>query len=200
MAYIDLPTLKTYMQGAVSVGATDDTILSACIARAQAIIEAPPPLGTGRLFEAGVDATRYFDAERDTLGYDLVFPALDLCAVTSVTVNGDALDSDDYTTIPRNTTPYHGIHLKRNSGASWAWEDDPDDAIAVTGKWAYAASAPNYIAQLTCRLAAYLYRQRMFSEETERPIIAGDVTILPSALPDDIRTAIAALAQTGGRG
>jgi len=200
MAYIDLDTLKAYMQGsAIAVGSDHDDLLEECIARAQAIIEAQPPLGTGRAWEAPADTTRYFDAERDVYGRDLLFLDMDLCAITSVTVNGDALSSADYVPIPRNTTPYHGIRIKRNADDDWSWDDDPEDAIAVTGRWAYATTAPAEIVQLACRLAAYLYRQRTFSSETERPIITAGATILPSALPSDVRDAIAALAQYGGR-
>jgi hypothetical protein len=200
MAYATLSQLKNYLRGAGDdVPDTHDDILNSSLSRSQDIIERNPPLGTGRVFEASSDTTRYFDAEYDTHGLDLLFPQYDLATVTTVTVNGDTLSSSDYITIPRNRTPYYGIRIKRNSGEDWSWEDDPEDAIAVTGKWAYSTSAPDAVVHLTLRLAAYLYRQREFSQETDRPIIADGVTILPSQLPNDIRAMIKSLATTRGR-
>jgi len=176
--YTDTTTLKRYL--GIS-GTADDTLLTELITRAQAIIDR----WTGRTFEAATDTTRRFDAT-DPSGGALFFGA-DLCAITSI-VNGDGttLALTDYVTLPRNTTPYYGIALKRLGGVLWTYTTDPENAIAVTGKWAYSTTAPADIAGACVRLAAYMYRQKDNAGELDRAIVAGNATILPGQIPNDV--------------
>ena len=195
MAYASLSDLKTYIATSnQSVGDNDNTILSVCLTRAQAWIDGY----TGTTFEASADTTRYFDAVMDTIERELHLDQY-LCSVTTVTINGTA--TTDYITVPRNSTPYYTLKLTSSSSDSWLdYGDEPEDAIAVTGKWAYSTSAPDDIVQTTLRLAAYFYRQRHYGSETDRPIITGGTTILPSVFPSDVMKVLDYYAFRSGRG
>lgn len=185
MAYADLTALKAYLKIPTST-TTDDTLITSCIARAQSIIERV----TSKVYEASQDSTRRFDAVRDVDGRMLLFDNQWIAAITSVT-NGDGvlIPSTAYVTEPRNAGPWYGITLKTSgSDATWTFTDDPEDAIVIVGKWAYATAAPDYIVQATIRLAAYLYRQKdNATGDADRPLLTGDgVTIMPQALPADV--------------
>lgn len=195
MAYTTLAAVKAELK--IGADTTDDTLLNGYITTAQRVIEAPPPLGTGRVFEAENDATRYVDApwggsaDPDGPAYVLsLIDVGDLCAITTI-VNGDGttLAPTDYVTEPRYKTPYHAIRLRRGGDHTWTYEDSPEGAIAITGKWAYAVSAPADIARCATRIAVWLYRARAnagFDEaiQTEQGII------LPARMPADIRNII----------
>lgn len=177
--YADLLTLKTYLAITTT---TDDTLLTTCLANAQAMIEAR----TGRVFEASADSTKKFDAITDTDMGMLVLGA-DLCQITQV-VNGDGsiVPSSSYLTEPPRSTPYWAIRLKRSS-SPWCFVTDPEDAIQITGRWAYSVTVPADIAQATVRLAAFLYRQKDTAVDGDRPLLTGDGNVLmPSRLPNDV--------------
>lgn len=183
MAYATAAQLKTYL-GITSSG--DDSLLSDLIDRAQAIIEQY----TRRTFEAAADSTRYFDAAEDVDGATLLLDE-DLCAITSI-INGDgvAVASGEYVTEPRNETPYYAIRLLSSSNKAWEYTDDgdPENAISITGRWAYSTTPPNDIVHATIRLAAFLYRQKESNADIDRPITTADGgMILPSAIPADVR-------------
>ena len=180
MTYISLADLKLYL-GITTTN--EDDLLNDCISAAQKTIETK----CGRVFEAAANTTRNFDAVRDVEGYLLHLDA-DLCAINSIT-NGDGLvvSSSNYVTEPRNITPYYAIRLKANSSVAWTYSSSPEDAIAVSGKWAYSVTAPDDIAQACKRLAAWLYRQKDSSQDADRAIMsASGAVIMPSALPKDV--------------
>jgi hypothetical protein len=182
MAYCAVSDLKTYL-GIPTATTTDDALLTALIASAQRAID----LHTHRTFEAAQDSTKYFDADEDVYGLRLDWTpyGLDLCAITSV-VNGDGttVASGQYVTEPRHQTPYYGIQLKVSSGLFWEYSagDDPENAIAVTGKWAYSTTAPAEIVHVCKEMAALFYKQRDGNADINRAIIAGNATILPAGL------------------
>lgn len=182
MAYATTPQLKAYLKLAVT---TDDALLADFLTRAQSIVERV----TNKVYEAATDTTRRFDAIRDVDDRLLFFDNQWIASITSVT-NGDGIlvAASDYVTEPRNSAPYYGIRLKDDANVVWTFSSSPQDAIAVVGKWAYAASAPDYIVQATIRLAAYLYRQKdNATGDADRPLLTGDgVTIMPQALPADV--------------
>lgn len=178
--YATVEQLKHYL--GITTG-TDDALLSSMLARAQAMIDTH----TRRTFEYGTAAARTFDAEEDVSG-SLLFFDVDCCAVTTV-VNGDGVTvtSLQYVTEPRRVGPYFAIRLLTSSGLAWTWTTDHENAITVTGKWAYSATAPEDIAHCTVRLAAWLYRQKDTAADLDRPILAGDGNvIMPLALPKDV--------------
>lgn len=188
MSYATLAQLKEYL-GIPTATTSDDALLTRLLSSAQAIIDAH----TQRTFEAAADATKTFDADIDVSGLMLFLQAEDLCAVTSV-VNGDGatVTSDQYVTEPRTTTPYYALKLKSSSGLSWTYEDDPENAITVTGKWAYSATAPADIVHAAIRVAAWLYRQKDSTADLDRHIISSDgIPLAPSRLPNDITALLA---------
>lgn len=153
MAYTTLPAVKARM-GITS--ATDDAWLEDLIAQAQKLVE----MELGRVFEASANTTRYFDAECDVDGATLYLDK-DLCSINSIT-NGDGttVTAGQYVTEPRNETPYYAIRLKSSAAIAWTYSTDPENAIAISGKWAWSAAAPRDIVQATEMLVAYLYQQR----------------------------------------
>lgn len=184
MAYTTTVLLKTYL------GATtdnDDTLLGALIDRAQSIIDRY----CVRTFEASANTERTFDAIKDVSGAMLWIDE-DLCSINSIT-NGDGttVTSSQYTTQPRNETPYYAIKLLASASVAWTYTTDPEDAITISGKWAYSESAPADVVQATLRLAAYLYRQRDNAADLDRAVIAGNATILPTSLPSDLKMILA---------
>lgn len=177
--YTDLNALKSYLGISTS---SDDALLTDCIENAQQMIETR----TQRVFEASTDTTKKFDAISDVDDASLLLNA-DLCQITSV-VNGDGsvIPSSNYLTDPPRHTPFWAIRLKRSS-SPWVYTTDPEDAIQVTGRWAYSVTAPADIVQATLRLAAFLYRQKDTAVDGDRPILTGDGNVLmPSRLPNDV--------------
>jgi hypothetical protein len=178
--YTTLAALKTYL--AITT-AGDDALLTDLIGRAGAIIDAY----CGRTFEAAVDSTRTFDALRDVSSDGrTLYISPDLAQVTSVTNAGATVSPTLYIAEPR-TPPYYGLRLKRSSGRSWTWTTDAEDAISITGRWAYSVSAPPDVQQACIRVASYLYRQRDTAGEIDRPLVTPDGhTLLPGRLPEDV--------------
>jgi len=187
MSYCTLDDLKTYL--GITSRDTDDALLYSIITRAQQYIDTH----CKRKFEASADTTKYLDAVEDVDGYVLYLGAAgDLCAITSVT-NGDdtVLAATDYVTQPRSYTPYHALRLLASSGYTWTYDDDHENAITIVGKWAYSTSAPNDIVQACVRLAAWFYHQKDNSADLDRPVIAGNSTILPARMPTDVMELLA---------
>jgi hypothetical protein len=185
MAYATLAELRQY----AGISGTDhDALLTSLIARAQAKIDEH----CGFSFEASSDTARTFDAARypdgDTYGLALYFDTW--CASITSIVNGDGttITSSYYVTQPRNSGPYYAIKLKDSSGYVWEADsnDDTEDAITVTGRWAYTTTAPAQITHACLRLALWYYRQRDNSTDLDRPLLAEGVTLLPSAIPGDV--------------
>lgn len=180
------PTLADYRAWA-GLGATetqDDALLSGLLTRAQAIIEGPPPLGTGRTFIAA-SATRLVDCPLDGSRVLYLWDAGDLLSVTSIT-NGDgtAVAAGTYVTLPRRERPIYGLELKRGSGVAWTYSDSPEQAISITGLWGYSADVPADIAQAFYRLVDWLYRSK--DGEGDRATQTDAGIILPSRLPKDV--------------
>ena len=144
-----------------------------------------------RTFE-GTDSTKYIDALGDhirgkTLYLDDIADG-ELASITSI-VNGDGVTvaSTEYVTTPRNETPYRAIKLLTSSGKLWTWATDYEGAIAITGIWAYSATAPAAIQRACIRLASYYYKQKdaQVFDVTATPEL-GQITI-PQSLPADVR-------------
>lgn len=180
MSYATVDELREYL-GLTET--THDALLDRLLSTAQAHINTQ----TRRVFEASADTTRYLDADAIN-GRDLWLGG-DLCAITTVT-NGDGvvIAGTYYTTRPRNSAPYY--LLRMDADAPYLW-DGTTGEIAIAGKWAYSTTAPEDIKQAVVRLAGWMYRQRDNAGEGDRPIIAGNATILPTRLPADIEALVA---------
>jgi len=182
MAYCGVDELKEYLG---VTGTADDAMLLTLLAAAQRTIDSY----CARTFEATADTVRTFDSQRDVDGYTLTVDS-DLCAITSI-VNGDGttISNSHYVTEPRNETPYYAIRLKASAGEVWTSTaaGDSENAISITGKWAYSTSAPSDIAHVCKRLAAYIYRQKDNAGDLDRAVMTGDGNVLlPSRLPNDV--------------
>ena len=126
-----------------------DTLLKAAQARVDQICQ--------RTFEASTDTIRFYDAYEVVAGHTLFFD-MDLAAITKLENNGGEVPSADYTLLPRNAPkPYYGLKLKRGRFEPGS---TPEDAIKITGKWAYSTSPPADIVHATKRLAAFYFREK----------------------------------------
>jgi hypothetical protein len=187
MAYPTLTEVKEQL--GIDSSVKDDTFLERLMTAAIAYIEGPN--GADRRFNVTADTTRSFDANRNvsadrrTLTLDD-----DLCQITSIT-NGDGatVSASNYSTRPRNNPPYYALTIKYNSTSSfWTWQDTPEDAITIVGRWGYSITPPADIAEAFKGLVAYRYRRRGNSNEMDRPLMAeGGVLIMPSQVPRDIQ-------------
>lgn len=181
--YSTLEDLKGYI-GGDDWNEDDDTLLEMLGEHAQAIINQQ----TNKVFEADEDTTRYFDAVADICGLTLTFDQL-IASITSV-VNGDGetIAAGSYVKEPRNTESCFAITLKGSSGIVWTYTDDPENAIAVTGKWAYSATAPHDIRHAHLRYSAWLYKQLdNYNPDTDRAAVSPDgVLRLPTSIPRDV--------------
>ena len=194
MAYATLLQLRAVLASSGNdLATTDDALLSMYLEDAQQVIDDY----CNRTFEAASPATRTFDAVQDVMaindeggtGRTLWLRGYDLAEAPSAVVNGDGLtvSASEYVLEPRNTTPIHALTLKSGSSVAWTYTTSPENAIAVTGYWAYSRQADALIRGATLALAAWMYRQRNSSGDTDRPLLTGDgVTILPSALPKNV--------------
>jgi hypothetical protein len=132
-SYCLLADLKTYLNVTAS---TDDTLMQLLLDAATARIDSR----TGRTFQAAGDSVRYFDPSLDIMRGELWLDE-DLSYMTSV-VNGDGttITSQLYTQ-PRNVTPYYALGFKTSATDTWEYTTDSQNAISITGRWAYMERA-----------------------------------------------------------
>lgn len=199
--YISLADFKRDL-GIPSDNTTKDEQLTDFIERAQAVIENH----CRRKFEASTNTTRYLHAVDDVHGLELWLDK-DLASINSIT-NGDGttITSGQYTVIPVNAVadgkPIETIRLKQSAGVSWTFDDDPEGAIAISGKWAYSASPPSDVIQATFRLAGYFFQQKDNASDIDRPMYisaGGNTTVLPPRLPDDLKKLLVPYVRSGIR-
>jgi len=191
MAYCTASALRAYLSD--DMGLEHDDLLTDLIERAQQVIDTQ----TGRTFEADADTTRYVDyahVDGSTLYLDA-----DLCSITSVVNNADGgaaaetLEVDkDYIPLPRHETPYYAIKLLASSGRAWKYTNDPENAVSITGRWAYSTTAPADVVQACIVLAGWMYRRRdAIGTDTDRPLATGDgVVILDASVPSLVKDVI----------
>lgn len=175
MAYATLTQLKQYLDVDETL-VDEDTLMEACITRAQAHIEAV----TRRVFES-TSETRVYNALEDT-DDELIRLYLDedLISLTTAT-NGDGEDvTADCVLLPANATPKYAIEL---TDGVWVYEDTPHEAISIEGSWGYSEEPPDDIVQATVRLAAYLYKQRDAAAVDVASYYEGGVLSIPQGVP-----------------
>ena len=180
MPYATVAQLKAYLDINSSA---DDAVLTLIIDDAHAMIDRM----THRTFEATADTTRLFDYPSPYRQLLVFPPRVTLAQAPTTVINGDGatIAASDYVMRGYDDGPYFGIRLKRS--ATWTYIDDPEEAISITGRWAWSVTPPDDIRRATIRLAMWMYRQRGNNADAERPLIAeGGVVALPSALPKDV--------------
>jgi hypothetical protein len=177
MAYCTLQEVKDHLG---ITEADDDALLTTLIDSAQSIMDE----FCHRSFEATADTTRTFDAVFDVDGDTLLLDE-DLASITSVT-NGDSttVTSSEYVTEPRNRTPYYALTIRSDADIVWTYTDYHEDSISIVGRWAYSTTANNAINYYCKYLTSWLYRQKDTTADIDRPLLAGDGTVvLPQQLP-----------------
>ena len=128
-SYSLLADLKSYLNITTS---TDDVLLQVMLDAATSRIDAE----TQRTFQAASDTVRYFDPTEDVCGGKLELDC-NLSYITSV-LNGDGSNiTTDIITNPRNATPYYSLQIKGTAGTVWAYTDDYENSIVITGRWAW---------------------------------------------------------------
>lgn len=185
MAYTTTSALKAYL-GITS--SADDSLLSNAIDRAQSMIDT----FCHRHFEPETN-THYFTPLNERDGGNLLDDYTlnlnyDLSELTSIT-NGDgtAIPSNQVVLLPLNTVPSNFIRIKSSSSYFWTYNDSPEGAVAIAGKWSYSLSAPADIVAATLRLSAYLYRQREGTPDSDRAVLSADGVVLAAPrIPSDI--------------
>ena len=186
MAYATLANTRTYLGLSAT---TDDSLITALIARAQSIIDRY----TGRTFEAATQTRYFLRGSVDRIDRSLLVLNADLLSVTTLTNGDDAatvIGSGDYWLWPfeaaSDSSPYWGIKLKEDA-TSDAWEFDTDGRVSILGTWGYSTTAPSAIEHATIRLAGFLYRQKdaQVFETTADPV-TGQM-IIPPGMPKDVR-------------
>jgi hypothetical protein len=183
MSYTTVAAVKTYL----GITATsDDALLGTLLVGAQGWIDRY----TGRVFECATDTTRYLDYAEYVDGLTLRLPG-DLCQITSISNAGVAVLAASYVTHPRHATPWYALELKASAGLAWQFLTDTQDAISITGRWAYSLSAPDDIAQAALRLTSFLYRQKdaQVFDVTAQPDM-GIITV-PQGMPRDVKMLLA---------
>ncbi len=179
MAYIDIRDLA----GELGItGSDDDFLLYTAIDDAQAAIERH----TSRRFQVEADTTRYFTYGRDTDGRTLYLDE-DLCQITTVT-NGDGvvITAGNYVVIPRNRPPWREIKLKNSANLFWTYEDDYEDAIAITGRWGWSLEPDADIQRVCKRLAVFFYRSKDSQVFDMTAFTEGGTARINRKIPSDI--------------
>jgi len=192
MAYTTTSALKAYLGITSSV---DDTLLSDAITRAQSMIDTFCHRHFEPESEHGPAAshTHYFTPLSERDGGDLLDDYTlnlnhDLAELTSIT-NGDgtAIPTNQVVLLPMNTVPANFIRIKSSSGYQWTYTSSPEASVQIAGKWSYSLDVPADIVAATLRLAAYLYRQREGTPDSDRAILSADGVVLAAPrIPSDI--------------
>jgi hypothetical protein len=184
--YATLPALQAYLDIGGTLDANTTALLNSALTNASATIDDM----THRTFVAALDSTRKHDALCDVEGLRLWLRG-DLAQLTSIT-NGDGatIPLTAIVTEPSYVAPYYALVFKRTGSYSWTYNDAPEEAISVTGRWAYSITPPDAIVQATLRLATWFYRQRDNALDLDRAVIVGNTTIAPSRIPADVITII----------
>ena len=167
-------------------GTADDALLSALITRASAAIDTY----TGRTFHAALASVKHFDAIADVRG-SVLYVDDDLASITSVT-NGDGttITALQYVTEPRNEPPFYALRLLGSTALSWTYDQDPENAIAITGYWAYSTTPPADVVQACVRWAGHMYRSKDAAiYDTVAAPEQGIITV-PQGMPKDVILAL----------
>jgi hypothetical protein len=151
--YVSLGTVKQYLG---IDGTVDDTLIQACIDRAEAAIDSY----TRRNFvgtTGTVYASRY---EQDRVRNNAFWLQEDLHTLIALTLgDGQSVPVGATGSVwlePREGPPYRAIRLK--SAYVYSWNTDQD--MLIVGTWGYGTVPPDDIIQATIRTSAYYYRSK----------------------------------------
>lgn len=160
------------------------------------------PIDRMILRDAGLDAANSFYGRLLHLNGSRE-ESSEICSITSI-VNGDGLvvPSSAYTCEPAGVGPWRAIRLKRSSGLVWTFTTDPEDAISVTGKWAYCLTPPADVVAAVLEIAVYFYRRRgAEGYALDQPQVSpSGVMIYPAGFPAMAKSTIRRRTWTDERG
>jgi hypothetical protein len=198
MAYATLEEVMQEM-GVLEEGINTD-LLQAKIDAAQDIVENV----THRCFEADADETRLIDYSEETVDGRTLHLPYDICQIAEV-LNGDGeeVTVNEYVTTPRLRTvssgssvmpavrdawPWYALTIKSSVSKAWTYEDDREEAISITGRWAFSVTPPAAIKAATIRLAHWLYMQKDDLRDREESEVSQDgILLLMGDLPNDVQ-------------
>jgi len=150
----------------------------------------------GRTFETDSDTTRYLNPYLHLSDdYTLEIP-WDLCQITTiVTGNGDTIPATDYYIIPRGhvdgESPILALVLYQSSTYSWHnYGTDPEEGIAITGRWGYSIAAPDLAVKAVRALSKLEFDARKAIGGTIRTPLSGTKTPRPGDWPQVVKDAI----------
>jgi len=180
--YATLAQLKAYL---AITATTDDALLTDLLMRATSLIEQ----ATRKVFIASPAAPRRFGRRammwEDSPGWDcLLLPSGVYIAqlVSAADGNGVTIPLTEIE-LPPDGPPYS---LLFRHGARWC---GASQQATIVARWGYSLTPPADIEHAAIRLAAWMYRQRGTANDPDRPTVAdGGLVLLPSALPDDVRS------------
>lgn len=202
MAYVTIEEVMQEMD--ILSEDVDEVLLQRKIDSAQNIIENV----TNRRFEASADETRLIDCiEGETVDGRTLFIPYDICEITTI-LNGDEDNTevtvDEYVTEPRLRTvsggssvmpavhdawPWYAVRLKFSANKSWDYTDDQEEAISITGRWAFSITPPAAIKDATIRLSDWLYHQKDNLDDREENTTGTDgILLMMSDLPSDVQS------------
>ena len=148
-----------------------------------------------RTIVAEADSTRYYHSYNDVEGRCLILDHVLAASPTTVTIDGTALASTEYTLNPRNEPPYDEIMIKQ--GSTFAWTDDnaagdyePEDAIEIVGPFGYYTAvsdpAPADAKHMVRRLVDYAYTQKDAGAFEVVAIPTAGALEIPAGFPRDV--------------
>jgi hypothetical protein len=191
MSLITSSDFKRYA-GITDTDTTHDNLILELIGIAQTYVEQE----TGRLFEVTTDAvptTRYFTVTEDVVGLQLYLDQ-ELVATSSVVAGTDTIASSNYILLPPNGPPYYAIKIKGISGLSWAVADSDDNyenAIQVSGYFAYSSDAPNDIKLVMYKLVNIMLKQRAGEGQGTTIVTPEGLVVSPAGMPAEVQGILA---------
>jgi hypothetical protein len=171
MAYTTVAEVKTFCH--VS-GNTDDTLLTAILASAEAVVENY----TGTVFDNDTAANQTFTrlpGVRTRFDGNKLYFYDWLATDTSVTIT----DSPTVMYLPEDGPPYYGCMLTEGS---WAYP-----TVTVNGKWGYSTAPPADIEMAVWRICRWLYDMQTTGRGSAPIVTPNGQVLIPEGLPLDIK-------------
>lgn len=198
MAYCTLNQVREY--GKFRTSETDaNALLTNIIDRVTAAFERE----TNRVFEAGSDTSRsIYPWQMDVDGKTL-FISDDLCAITSISNDGSAVDSGDYvlltygdSSVWRTGERIHAIRLLHDSRLAWVKSESKP--IEITGRWAYSTTPPADVVQACIEWSFAVYKRAEHLTTNGMPNVTVDgKLVMSSQMPQYVRETIEAYRRIG---
>lgn len=185
MAYCTSSDIKAYL--GITETADDALIEQSILAAKKAIDQY-----CNTSFDVATDTTRYYDSTSDLIsGRSLHLNRHTLASPPTTVVVGGV----DVTTAVKTygNAPYWELVLSGTSGYSWrdAGDGDPEDAIAITGKWGYSTTPPEDVKQAAIIWSAHFYQIKDAAPDGTLALSTQEQQQRISAIPSNVVTLLA---------